>query len=230
MKKVLLSLVLASNLLASNLNIAAAANIAYPLNELKKIFEDLHPDIKLNINSGASGAFNAQIKNGAEYDIFLAANMDFAKDLENLVNNKAITYAKGKLLLFSAKKTPSLDDLKTASCIAIANPKTAPYGQAAKEVLEKVPNSKNIITATNIQATLLQATKACDYAFIAASSLEQLKELGYSEKNILKLDDNLYEPILQGMIITSKNPDSKVFFDFLLSDKAKEVFSKYGYE
>lgn len=230
MKKVLLSLALASNLLASTLSIAAAANISYPLDELKKKFEELHTDIKLNVNTGASGGFNAQIKNGAEYDVFLSANMEFAKDLETLTNNTAVVYAKGKLILFSAKQSPKLEDLKTASCIAIANPKTAPYGKAATEVLSKVPNSNNIITATNISATLLQATKACDYAFVAASSIEQIKELGYNENNILKLDDNLYEPILQGMIITSKNPDAKVFYDFILSPSAKEVFNKYGYE
>ncbi|MBZ7980768.1 molybdate ABC transporter substrate-binding protein [Campylobacter sp. RM12642] len=230
MKKALLFLSLSSFALANTLNIAAAANISYPLNELKQKFEKLHPDIKLNVNTGASGSFNAQIKNGANYDVFLSANMEFAKDLEELTKNQAITYATGKLILFSAKKKPNLDDLKTASCIAIANPNTAPYGKAAKEVLNQIPNSSNIITATNISATLLQATKACDYAFVAASSVEQIKELGFSDENILKIDDKLYEPILQGMIITSKEKNAKVFYDFILSPDAKEIFNKYGYE
>lgn len=228
MKK-LLFICLSSFAFASTLNIAAAANISYPLKELKELFES-QTGIKISVNLGASGGFNAQIKNGANYDVFLSANMGFAKDLEKLTKNQAVVYTKGKLILFSAKKNPKLEDLKTAACIAIANPKTAPYGKAAKEVLEKIPNSGNIITATNIAATLLQATKACDYAFVAASGAEQIKELGYLDENILKIDDNLYNPILQGMIITSKNPEAKVFYDFILSDKAKEIFRKYGYE
>lgn len=230
MKKVFLSLLLASFLNAGELNIAAAANISYPLEELKAAFNERYPDIKLVINTGASGGFNSQIKNGADFDVFLAANMDFATDLENLTKNKATSYAKGRLLLFAPKKDANLKGLENASCIAIANPKTAPYGKAATEVLAKVKNSNKIIQATSIAATLSQTINACEYGFIAASSKAELLKLGYKDENMFLVDENLHEPILQGMIIVKNSEDAKKFYDFILSDEAKAIFNKYGYE
>ncbi len=230
MKKLLFFLIVSIFLNASELKVAAAANISYPLNELKAKFEELYPNIKLVVNTGASGGFFSQIKNGAEFDIFMAANMDFVKNLEDFTNNKSTPYAKGKLMLFSPKQKASLDALKNAECIAIANPKTAPYGKAATEVLAKIENSGKIIQATSIAATLSQTLSACDLGFIAASSKQEIKALGYKDENMLIVSDDLYEPILQGMIITSKNPDAKVFYDFILSPDAKAIFEKYGYE
>lgn len=230
MKKLFFVFLFASLLNADKLQVAAAANISYPLEELKAEFNKAYPNIELVVNTGASGAFNSQIKNGANYDIFLAANMNFVKDLEGLTKNTAVPYAKGRLLLFAPHKKASLEGLENASCIAVANPKTAPYGKAAMEVLDKVKHSDTIVQATSIAATLSQTLKACEYGFIAASSKSELEKLGYKDENMLLVDEKLHEPILQGMIIVSDNKDAKTFYDFILSDKAKEVFNKYGYE
>lgn len=230
MKRIFLLITLALFLNADTIKVAAAANISYPLDELKQAFAKKYPNMDLVINLGASGAFNSQIKLGAEFDVFMAANMAFAQDLEELTKNKAISYAKGRLLLFTPKTKADLTVLKTASCIAIANPKTAPYGKAASEVLSKVENSNNIIQANSISATLSQTLSACDVGFVAASSKEEIKKLGYKDENMMIVDENLHEPILQGMIITSNNPSAKIFYDFILSDEAKVIFKKYGYE
>lgn len=232
MKKILFILSLSIFVLAQELNVAAAANISYPLNDIKKAFLKHYPNVQMQVNTGSSGAFNSQIKNGAKFDIFLSANSDFAQDLEKITKNKAVVYTQGVLMLFSPNKKASLNDLKEAKCIAVANPKSAPYGAAGIEVLEKLKfdYSKSVIYASSIANTLSQTLSACEYGFIAASSKKQLLKMGYKEENMLIVDEKLYTPILQSMIIISDNKIAKDFYDFILSKEAKAIFKEYGYK
>ena len=81
---------------ASTLNVAAAANTAYVLEEIKSEFIKLHPDTKINITLGSSAKLVAQIKNGAPFDLFLSANMDFANALykDGFALNKPAIYTR----------------------------------------------------------------------------------------------------------------------------------------
>ena len=144
MKKLIFALFFALGLNAGELNVAAAANVTYPIEDIKAEFAKLHPDIKLNVSLGASGNFAAQIRNGAPFDVFLAANMKYADDLfkEGFAVEAAKIYANGKLALFSARDfdlSKGLEILKDdkVKTIAIANPKTAPYGVASIQAFEK---------------------------------------------------------------------------------------------
>lgn len=232
MKKILLSVVFCTFALAQELSVAAAANISYPLEDIKNAFLKHYPDVKIQVNTGSSGTFNSQIKNGAKFDIFLSANSDFAKDLEGLTKNKASIYTQGLLMLFAPNKKASLNDLKNAKCIAVANPKSAPYGAAAIEVLKKLnfDYTKSVIYASSIANTLSQTLSACEYGFIAASSKKQLLKMGYKDENMLIVDEKLYTPILQSMIVISDNKSAKDFYDFILSKEAKAIFKEYGYK
>ncbi|WP_139452339.1 molybdate ABC transporter substrate-binding protein [Campylobacter armoricus] len=230
---------------SADINIAAAANVAYAFKALQKEFQKQNPDISVNVSLGASGNLVSQIKNGAPFDIFMAANMKFAQNLydDNFASTKPVIYAQGALALLSvrmdlSKGLNTLNDEKV-KIITIANPKAAPYGQASIETMQ---NSKiyeqvkgKIVEAKSIGEALTQTLKAADVGFIAASALYEdgLKKYNLEEgKNYILIDSNLYEPINQGIVITSYGKDNakaKKFYDFILSPEAKEIFKAYGY-
>ena len=246
MKKIFFSLVVAAlaafHLNAGEINVFAAANVTYAFDELKAEFAKTNPDTKVTVNLGASGALSTQVKNGAPADIFMAANMKFVEDLYDtkFAVTKPVVYALGALALFTirdidlAKGINAVEGLKA---IAIANPETAPYGKASIEALKKAgiydKVEKNIILAKSIGEALSQALSAADVGFIAASAMYDKKMAEYKEgKNFILIDPALYTPIDQGMVILKhgeNNPEAKAFYDFIKSDRAKEIFRKFGY-
>ena len=229
---------------ASVVNVALAANVSYAVEDLVDAFHKIHPHTKVNITLGSSGKLTAQIKYGAPYDIFLSANMDYPDALykERLALTKPIVYAKGTLVLLSnrsrdfSKGINIVEDTSIKS-IAIANPKTAPYGMATKELLlnEKLYKKikSKLVFGESVSQTVAYTARATDIGFIAKSALfsKQMKKF-YKEKNWIDLDPTLYTPIKQGIILlkhAQDNHEAKTFYDFLLSQEAKEIFSKYGY-
>ena len=136
---------------AKEIRIGVASNFLMPMNFIKQNFENENKT-KIYLSSGSSGSLYSQIMNGAPLDIFLSANQDFPKKLENTakgVKGTRFTYATGKLLLFSANKDlfdltfPNIILSEKIKYVGIGNPKYVPYGVAAKEVLKslKVFNS-----------------------------------------------------------------------------------------
>ena len=246
MKKIFFSLVVAAiaafNLNAGEINVFAAANVTYAFDELKAEFAKSNPGTKVTVTLGASGALSTQVKNGAPADVFMAANMKFAQDLYDtkFAVTKPVVYAQGALALFTirdidlAKGINAVEGLKA---IAIANPETAPYGKASIEALKKAgiydKVEKNIVLAKSIGEALSQALSAADVGFIAASAMRDKKMAEYKEgKNFILIDPALYTPIDQGMVILKhgeNNPEAKAFYDFIRSDRAKEIFRKFGY-
>lgn len=240
MKRLILLIVLTIGLNA-NIRVAAASNITYAMDELKEAFLKSHPNSKISITIGSSGNLRAQIEHGAPFDIFLSANVAYAKALvdKGLAKSNAIIYAKGALILYTSKSLNLKEGLKIltskdVSKIAIANPKTAPYGKAAKEVLI---NSKlydrvkdKLIYAQNISQTLIYTLRACDVGFIAKSALFSKELKGAKESiNYIDIPKNLYKPISQAMVLIRETKEAKEFFNFLQSKEAKEIFKKYGY-
>ena len=246
MKKTFFSLVVAAiaafNLNAGKINVFAAANVTYAFDELKAEFAKSNPDTNVTVTLGASGALSTQVKNGAPADVFMAANMKFVQDLYDakFAVTQPVVYAQGALALFTirdidlAKGINAVEGLKA---IAIANPETAPYGKASVEALKKAgiydKVEKNVILAKSIGEALSQALSAADVGFIAASAMYDEKMAEYKEgKNFILIDPALYTPIDQGMVILKhgeNNPEAKAFYDFIRSDRAKEIFRKFGY-
>lgn len=245
MKKILTTVALLScGLYANTLNIAVAANVSYAIKELKKEFIKTNPNTKVNITLGSSGKLTAQIKNNAPYDVFMSANMKYPQALykDGLALNTPQVYAMGSLSLFSKKEqdfSQGLDLLKDENIkhIAIANPKTAPYGEASFEFLEnkKLLNKlqKKFVYGESISQTLSYTFTAANIGFIAKSMLFSPKMSKYKEGlNYIHIDPKFYTSIKQGAIIlkNSKNKkDANKFYNFLFSKEAKSIFENYGY-
>lgn len=245
LKKVVLVLGLfASSIFAGSINIAVAANVSYAIDELIAQFNKSNPDTKVQVTLSSSGKLTAQIKNGAPYQIFMAANMKYPEALYSggMAITKPVIYAQGSLAMLSSKKqdfSKGIELIKSNDIdkIAVANPKTAPYGKAA---VEAITNAKLIsiaqpkfVYAESISQTVTYATTAADIGFIAKSSLYSSKMKMY-EKGIhwTDVDSKLYTPIDQGIVITkngTNNNEAKAFYDFILSADAKKIFNEYGY-
>lgn len=245
MKKTIFTLLSFASLLnGGNINIAVAANVSYAIDELKTKFAQTNPNTTVRVTLGGSGKLTAQIKNGAPYSLLMSANMLYPQVLydEGIAITKPFIYAQGTLAFFSIKKRDFTQGIqlltqKSISKIAIANPKTAPYGKAAFEalknakILEKVKSK--FVYGESISQTVSYAMIAADIGLIAGSSLYSAK-MSHYKKNInwYPLDTTLYTPINQGIVILKQgknNSEVKAFYDFILSKDAKIIFKKYGY-
>ena len=244
-KIVIVMVLLILNLNAKTITVAVAANVSYAIKDLVKEFNIQNPDTKVNVILGSSGKLTAQINHGAPYDLFMSANMKYPYNLYK--NDYAITepkiYAKGSLALFSSKNLDfskglvALLEDKDIRQIAIANPKTAPYGIASFEALKnaKVFDSvkSKFVYGESISQTISYAVSATDIGIIAKSSLFSSKMKQYKENiNWKEIDSNLYTPTKQGIVLlkhAKDNKEAKAFYDFILNEKAQKIFKEYGY-
>ena len=245
MKKIILALAfLASSIFANTITVAVAANVSYAINELVAEFNKTNPDTKVQVTLGSSGKFTAQIESGAPFDVFMSADMKFPKSLfeKGLATTEPALYAQGSLAMLSSKEldfSKGINLVTDANIgkIAVANPKTAPYGTAAVEamknanVLDKVESK--FVYAESISQAVTYATTAADVGFIAKSSLYDEKMAQYKENiNWVSVDPSLYTAIDQGIVVlknTKEEASAKAFYDFILGEKAKEIFIKFGY-
>ena len=245
MKKIILALaLLASSIFANTITVAVAANVSYAINELVAEFNKTNPDTKVQVTLGSSGKFTAQIESGAPFDVFMSADMKFPKSLfeKGLATTEPALYAQGSLAMLSSKEldfSKGINLVTDANIgkIAVANPKTAPYGTAAIEamknanVLDKVESK--FVYAESISQAVTYATTAADVGFIAKSSLYDEKMAKYKENiNWVSVDSSLYTAIDQGIVVlknTKEEASAKAFYDFILGEKAKEIFIKFGY-
>ncbi len=246
MKKIVLGMVLCLAMLsAGEIKIALAANVSYAIEPLKKAFYTLYPKTNIEVILGSSGKLTAQIKNGAPYELFMSANMKYPEVLykEGIAVTKPIIYAQGALAYLSVKPQDFTQGMMLLADdkikkIAIANPKTAPYGVAALEALKnaKVHDAvkEKLVYGESIAQTMTYATTAADIGLIAKSSLFSPQMAHFKEGiNWSDVDITLYTPIDQGMVILKKgegNPEVKDFHDFMLSAKAQKILKNFGYK
>ncbi len=233
-----------SSLVAGEINIAVAANVSYAIDELKAEFAKTNPDIKVQVTLGSSGKLTAQIKNGAPYGLFMSANMIYPQALydDKIAITKPLVYAEGTLALLSVKEQDFskglalLEDDRIVK-IAIANPKTAPYGKAALEALKNASIYDTVkskfVYGESISQTVSYTMLAAEIGLIAKSSLYSPKMRQFKENiNWSAVDPGLYTPIQQGIVLLRQSDDNReyrTFYDFILSDNAKAIFKKYGY-
>lgn len=217
------------------LRIAVASNFTPALKKLLVEFQQ-QTNIETQIISGATGAMFIQIQHGAPFDIFLAADSLRPEQLEQqdlIVANSRQTYALGQLALLSMNSTAQLADLTTTipQRFAIANPDTAPYGKAAKEVLEHLDlwhqYQPNLIIGININQTFSQIrTQAVNSGLVANSQLILNKLPGAI------IPSTYHQPIAQQLAIikNSKNiSKAKKLSDYLLSPSIQQKIVSFGY-
>ena len=225
----------------AEIRVAVAANASYAMPHLIKAFEIHYPHTKVQMIIGSSGKLTAQIKHAAPFDMFLSADMQFPQALydANMSQAKPVMYAQGALVLYAKKKrdfTKRLHLLTEDSIkkIAIANPKTAPYGLAAKEALEKVKLYQALadkyVYGESISQTIFYAKKAADIGIIAKSALyaPNMREAKEGTQWI-EIDSTLYNPIKQGMVRLNDKPEVKAFYDFILGAEAQAILKSFGY-
>lgn len=226
------------------ITVAVAANVQYAMEELKAEFKK-ETGIDVTVIIGSSGQLTAQIKEGAPYDIFISADMKYPEVLfkEKAAIDSPRVYAMGSLVVWTTGKGITFDKKlnallsKKISKIAIANPRTAPYGSAAVEALKhfgiygKVKN-KLVYGESIAQVNQFTYGSAVDAGFTAKSVVlsPQMKGKG----SWMVIDPGSYKSIEQGCVILkygfdNHRAESKKFFDFLFSQKAKNILLKYGY-
>lgn len=243
-KAFIASVILSASLLAGEISVAVAANLSDVIEVFKAEFSKTNPNTKVNTVLGASGKFATQIKAGAPFDIFLSADMKFPESLyaEQLAVTKPVIYASGALAMMSTKgvdlsRGMAILDDPNIQKIALANPKTAPYGTAAIEafknasVYEKV--EAKLVYGESISQAVQFSTTAADVGFVNKSAFYSESMKQYKEgKDWVSVDVKLYTPIAQGIVILKQahnNAEAKAFYDFVLSAKAKQIFKNYGY-
>jgi molybdate transport system substrate-binding protein len=227
---------------AAEVQVAVAANFTAPM---QKIAAEFAKDTghKALLSFGATGKFYAQIKNGAPFQVFLAADDKTPAKLEaegDTVPGSRFTYAIGTLVLWSAK-SGFVDDqgevLKKGAFkhLAIANPKTAPYGAAAVAALTKLGLLESIqsrfVTGENITQTYqFIETENAELGFVALSQVMVDGQMTGGSAWIVPA--NLHEPIRQDAVILAKGQDqpaAQALADYLKSEKAKAIIKSYGY-
>ena len=233
---------IASPALAAEVHVAVAANFTAPVQAIAAEFEK-DTGNKVVASFGATGQFYAQIKNGAPFEVFLAADDSTPAKLEAekaTVPGSRFTYATGKLALWSAKEN-YVDDkgevLKKNQYahLSIANPKTAPYGLAATQVLAKLNLTQTVapklVEGQNIsQAYQFIASGNAELGFVALSQIYNDGKISGGSAWIVP--GELHEPIKQDAVILEKgkdNPVAKQFIDYLKGPKAAAVIKAYGY-
>ena len=234
-----------TSLNAGKITIAVAANVSYAIEDLKKAFNVTNPETKVQVILGSSGKLTTQIMHGAPFDLLLSANMMYPNTLydKKMAIIKPRVYARGTLAMLSKKKRNYcaeifvLEDMNIDK-IAIGNPKTAPYGVAAKEALihakiyDKI--KRKLVYGESIAQTLGYVMTAVDIGIVAKSSLYAPQMATYKEAiHWSEIDGKLYTPIDQGMVIlknAKSNVEAKAFYDFMLSVRAKKILKRYGYK
>jgi len=232
---------------AGEVTVAVAANFTAPMQKIAKAFEQ-DTGHKAQLAFGATGKFYAQIKNGAPFAVLLAADDETPARLEKeglAVAGTRFTYATGRLALWS-KKANVVDDkgevLRSNSFnklgihkIAMANPKLAPYGIAAMEVINKLGVQTNVIPKL-VQGESIGQT----YQFVSTENAQ----LGFVALSQISIDgritqgsawvvpQNLHTPLKQDAVLLNPGKDNaaaNALLKYLQGDTAKAIIIRYGY-
>ncbi len=249
LKRWLLGLTLASLIFtgapvyAGEVTVAVASNFLNPFKQLIPVFEKKSGHTVRTV-SGSTGKLYAQILHGAPFEVFLAADSERPRLLEK--NRQAMagtrfTYARGKIVLWSADPRRIAADgestlhLKNFEHLALANPKTAPYGKAAYTILKRLnlweALSSTVVRGENIGQTFqFVATGNAEIGFVALSQVldPRLKIRG----SRWIVPEHLYDAIDQDAVLLTRGrsqPAARAFLKFLKSDATRTMIQTYGY-
>ena len=228
---------------AGEVQVAVAANFAGPMEKLAAQFQK-DTGHKAVVASGATGKFYAQIRNGAPFEVLLSADDETPARLEaegQAVAKSRFTYAVGRLVLWSAKANyvdATGAVLKTGDFthLAIANPKTAPYGAAAVAVIDKLGLTARLqprlVQGENIaQAFQFASTGNAELGFVAQAQV--WRDGKFTAGSGWIVPATMHAPIRQDAALLTrgaKNPAAQALLDYLRTDKAKALIRAYGYE
>jgi molybdate transport system substrate-binding protein len=225
---------------ADEIRIAVASNFADTLKEVALLFEE-QTGHTISLSSGSTGSHYAMIINGAPFEAFFSADVERPRLLEEagaIIPGSRFTYAMGRLVLWSSEDgmvDPEGHILERGDYkhLAIANPKLAPYGKAAREVLEARglwdQVQHQLVRGESIGQTFqFVHTGNAQLGFVALSQLSRPgKGVQGSHWTVPR---NLYSPIDQQAVLLKDNDTARAFLRFVNSDEIKQVIQGYGYD
>jgi molybdate transport system substrate-binding protein len=241
LKKILFLLLWSTSLQAQSIRVAVAANAQFVMQSLGDAFQK-QTGVKVEAIVSSSGKLTTQIQQGAPYDIFLSADMGYPTTLHKggFTTAAPIVYAYGSLVLWTMSNLPLTADLKilqnsAVRHIAIANPATAPYGEAAVSLLKyknvfDLAKSRIVYGESISQVNQYVLTGAAEVGITAKSVVldPSLKQRGHW----IDLPPPGYSPIAQGVVILKRTQQPKAaqqFIQFLRSATAKRILQQFGY-
>lgn len=227
---------------AGKITIAAASDLKFAMDEVVAGFNQAYPAEQVDVIYGSSGKFYAQIQNGAPYDLYFSADINYAKSLVDagFATGEVKPYAFGRIVLWSATLDASrmtLADLSADNItrIAIANPRHAPYGKRTEEALrssglwnkveaklvfgENIAHTAQFVETGNAQVGVI--------ALALALSPQLANQGGY-----WLIPADLHQPLEQGFIITRRAADNALaqeFADYMSGTAARAIMTNYGF-
>lgn len=239
----LIFLLTSGSLLADTVPVAVASNFAAPVASLATAFTQ-QTGHRLQVSTGASGKFYAQISNGAPFEVFLSADSEKPAQLERAglaVAGSRFTYAIGKLVLWSADpgRVDAEGQVLTSGQfdkLAIANAKTAPYGEAAMQTLVALKLTASVapklVMGENINQTYqFVASGNAPLGFVALSQVQRDQRLVAGSAWLVPA--TLYAPIRQDAVLLKRGEAhlaAREFLQFLRSSVATQIIRSYGYD
>jgi len=232
---------LAPTIRAAEISVAVAANFTKPMREIAQAFEKASGHT-LKMSFGASGKFYAQIHNGAPFEVFFSADQEKPAALENdglTVTGSRFTYAVGGLVLWSAKKGleagPEVLKSGRFNKLALANPKHAPYGAAAMEVLTRMglleqSRSKWVMGENIAQTFQFIESGNADLGFIALSQVMEKGKILSGSSWVVPAE--LYPAVQQDVVLLRKgetNPAARDLLTFIRGVQATAIIESFGY-
>ena len=228
---------------AAEVQVAVAANFIAPMENIAAEFAK-DTEHRAVVSTGSTGKFYAQIKNGAPFDVFLAADDQTPAKLEregDVVPGSRFTYATGALVLWSA--TPGFVDDQGAVLkkgdfkhLALANPKLAPYGAAAVEVMNGMGVLETLqprfVLGENLpQAYQFVVSGNAELGFLALSQI--IKDGKMIDGSVWKIPADRHTPIRQDAVLLKRAKDNlaaAALVDYLKGDKARTIIQAFGYD
>lgn len=240
-----LSALLAPVVSAAELKVAVAANFAPVLQELSDDFRT-QTGHQLLLSGASSGTLYAQITNGAPYDVFLSADLQRPQALISAgqaVPDSGVIYARGALVLFAPKRELNVSLAEVLAdpqlrFVAMANPRTAPYGKAAEQLIQAVEaqlpgsiSAQRVVGSSVGQAFQYVMSGNAELGLVALSQLRALKPVPQASQWIV-VDQDLYPPLEQGGVILRRSHQqnaAQAFIRFLMNEQTQQQIQTAGY-
>lgn len=226
--------------------VAAAADLRFALEEIIKAFGQQYPDIAVAPTYGSSGSFHSQLVNRAPFDIFLSADVTYSRELAGrglALPGSEFVYAVGRIVIWVPKGSPidvqrlAIEALRHDSVrhIAIANPRHAPYGQAAEAALRSLgifdAVKEKLVFGENVSQALQFVESGAAQIGVVALSLALAPGVRDKGRH-WEIPAEAYPRIEQGGIILrwARNPEAaRMFRSYILGLEGRSVLRRYGF-